>query len=186
MTKESDHRDGEAGDDEARGIGRNLPVRRNAGSLIRIRRHDRRKRRVWHVVDRVDHPEQDVRRPRINDLCARADIRRRERKNADDAKRHRCPQQPGSKLAPFRTCPIGNHTHHRIKASHCQADDEEERSCLRRRKPKGVGVEVELQRQHGLENKICRHVAESVSGLFANRQFLDHECLVVQLEFAFH
>ena len=179
MTEELDHWNGEAGYDETGGIGRDLAVRRDAGPLVGVRGHDRRQRRVWHIVDGVDHPKQDVGGPGIDDLAGRTDIGSRKSEDTNDAKRQCRPQQPGPELAPSRVGAVRNHAHDGIEASHCQADDKEEGSCLRRRKAKGVGVEVQLQGEHGLEDKISGHVAQRIANLFADREFLNHPFLIV-------
>ncbi len=174
MTEELDHGNGEAGYDETRGIGGDLAVRRDAGPLVGVSGHDRRQRRVRHIVDGIDHPEQDVGGPGIDDLGGRTDIGSRKGEDADDAKRQCRPQQPGPELAPSRVGAVRNHAHDGIEASHRQADDEEKRSRLGGRQAKGVGIEVQLQGEHGLEDKISGHVAQRIANLFADREFLNH------------
>ena len=179
MTEKLDHWNGEAGYDETRGIGGDLAVRRDTGPLVGVSGHHRGQRRVWHIVDGIDHPEQDVGGPGVDDLACRTNIRGRKSEDTDDAKRQCRPQQPGPELTPSRVGAVRNHAHDGIEASDCQADDKEKCSCLRRRETKGVGVEVQLQGEHGLKDKISGHVAQRIANLFADRKFLNHPFPIV-------
>ena len=46
-----------------------------------------------------------------------------------------------------------------------------------RRKTEGVGVEIQLQGQQGLEDKVGGHVAQGVAGLLSEGELLNHCCL---------
>ena len=112
-------------------------------------------------------------------MCARAEVRSGESQDTDDAERHRGPEQPWAEFAPAGSGPICDDAHHGIETRDAQPHDEEEGSRLGRGQAKGVGVEVQLQGQHGLKDKIRGHVAESVAGFFTDGKLLNHMCLVV-------
>ena len=179
--KELDHWDGEARDDEAGAVGGDLAVGRDAGTLVGVLSHNRRQRCVRHIVNGVDHAQKDVGGPGIDDLGARAEVRSGESEDANNAKRHRRPEQPWTEFAPPALGPVRNDAHHGIETRDAQPHDQEEGPCLRRGQTEGMGIEVQLQGQHGLKDKVGGHVAERIADLFANRKFLDHMRLVLPL-----
>ena len=170
MPEKRDHWDGETGNDEACGVGGDLTVGRDAGSLVRILRHDGRQRGIGHVVDNVYDAQQGVRDPSVDEFGTRTDVRRRERQDADDAERHGCPEEPGPELAPSCSGAVGDQTHDRIDGSGTQANHQKERPCLGRSKAEGVGVEVQLKCNHELEDEVCSHVAKAVTELLFERE----------------
>ena len=87
----------------------------------------------------------------------------------------------GRNLPHARAGAVGNHAHHRIEARHAQADDEKKRSGLRGRQAKSVGVEIQLQRQQGLEDEVGGHVAQAVSEFLCEGELLGHCRLVFPL-----
>ena len=168
--EEFDHGDGEARDDEAGAVGGDLAIRGDAGALVGVLGHDRRQRSVRHVVDCVDHAQKDVSGPGIDDLGAQAEVRSGESQDTDDAKWHGCPEQPWPEFAPPCSGSIRDHAHHGIETRDAQPHDEEEGPCLGCGQAEGMGIEVQLQGQHGLENEVCSHVAKAVADLFFDRK----------------
>ena len=177
LAEDADERDDEAGDDEAREVRRDLAVRGDARPLVRVFGHDGGQRGVRHVVDDVDDPQRGVGHPGVDHLGAETEVGRREGEDADDAEGQRAPQDPRPELAPLAGGPVGDHAHHRVEHGHAQADDAQHGPRLRRCEAEGVGVEVQLQRDHELEHEIGGHVAEGVADLLSDWEFLGHRLL---------
>ena len=178
MAGPGDHRHRQALHDEPRGVGEDLPPGGDAGAFVRVARDHAGQRGVGHVVHRVYDAQQSVRYVRVDNLAARAQVRRGEREHAHDAERNRRPQQVRAELAPPRVGAVRDGAHHRIQNRRTEANHQEQRPGLSRRQPEGVGVEAELQRQHRLEDEVSSHVAEAVTDLFGKRKFLNHMCPV--------
>ena len=61
---------------------------------------------------------------------------------------------------------VGDHAHHGIEDRSSQPDNQKHRARLGRRQSEGVGVEIQLQRHHRLEDEVGRHIAEAIAKFF--------------------
>ena len=166
-------RQGEAADDELRGVDGDEPVGIQFRALVYVACHHPAQRRIRHVVHGVDGHQHRIGDGRIGDQRGHAPpLRCGIGEDHHDRPRHGREENPWPKFSPTGVGPVGKNSHNRVGHGIPNARKKQDGGSGAGREPKDIRVKICLEQNHRHEDEVGRRIGGAVAGLFKERKFL--------------